>query len=271
MSDLGLVFASIQAQLPRSGSAHLYVDAEVGPEGGGDGNADVEIDRFFDDNGRWIRLGADCHGPICFGSRVSDVDISGNALSVVASGGEVTFTAPVELDVHMIEVGGSGIVVEGPPPRSKSIVPRIVHMRCTELDWRNDALSVRAGVDLAVDWPGSESFPWHNFRKPQTTVGVGPEFGERLRRLRKILVLFRSGGKGQLAKYKEAIDAGRRSRGSGAAVRDLLLEERVLYEKGRVYVLDTDRLSEVLGLSFQEIRSAAVNAKTIDFLRRVEA
>ena len=40
-------------------------------------------------------------------------------------------------------------------------------------------------------------------------------------------------------------------------------------ETARVYVLDTGRLKEVLGLSYQEIRSATINPQTVEFLNRV--
>ena len=268
-ADLGLVFSSLRAHLPRLASAHLFVDADT------DGDspemyADVEIDWFFDASGRWIRLRSEIAGTVRFASRVNDVFISGDRLDVVVSGTETTLAAPVYLDVRTIDVGRSSIVVEGSALPGPQAGKGNVYLRCAELTWENDVLFVRPNVDLAVDWPGSSVYPWYEYRVSSEPEGVDAELGERLRRLRKILVLFRARGKGQLAKYKGAIDAERRTRGSGAAVRDLLLQEGVLFEQGRVYVLDTDRLKEVLGLSYQEIRSSTTNAQTIDFLSRLD-
>lgn len=273
MADLGLILASLQAQLPISELAHLFIDAEADPESEQREIADVEIEWHFDGGGRLLRLSANCDGTIYFGSRVSDVDISGNELEVVMLGTDkatdVTFAAPVEIDVHRIDAGASGIVVEGPPRYRDVRVARVVRLRCSRFDWQSDALSVRPEAELAVDWPGSGLFPWHSFRKPETPDVIDFDLEERLQKLRRILVLFRARGKGQLAKFKGAIDAVRRTRGSGAAVRDLLLEEGILSAEGRVYVLNTDRLSEVLGLSFQDIQSRTLNEKTIEFLKRV--
>ena len=266
--DVGLVFASLQARLSRVESAHLLIDADVDSDTTGRDNAEVEIRRHFGREMRWLRLSADCNGTVFFGSRINDVNISGSELSVVTSGTETMLVAPVELDVGIFDAGRSPILVEG-PRRGLDGAAAVVRVRCSAFEWNNDALSVRPNVDLAVDWPGSESFPWHSYRKPDLPDGIDGELGERLRRLRRILMLFRAHGKGQLAKFKGAIDHERRSRGSGAAVRDQLLKEGVLLEEGRFYVLDTSKLSEVLGLTFLEIRSATVNERTMEFLRRV--
>lgn len=268
MADLGLAFTSLQAQLSRLESAHLFIDAGADLDGPQRGDAEVEITRYFSGGTRLLRLGADGDGVVHFGSRINDVNISGDELSVTTFGTETTFAAPVNLDVDEIDAGHSGIVVEDSRPGTDE-ANDVVRLRCSAFNWGSDALFVRPNVDLAVDWPGSESFPWHSYRKPDVPDEIDPEVLERLRRLRKILLLFRARGMGKLAKFKGAIDHDRRSRGSGAAIRDLLLQERVLYEDGRVYVLDTDRLREVLGLTFLEIRSATVNAQTIAFLRRV--
>ena len=268
LADLGLAFASLQALLHRLESAHLYVDADVDESGSQSGRSEVEITRYFDGEFSLLRLSSECAGAMYFGSRIRDVNISGSDLNIVTSGSEVAIAAPVDLDVGEIDVGHAGIVVEG-PGRGKDDADAVVRMRCQAFSWRNSSLSVRTGVELAVDWPGSEHFPWHSYRKPEIPQGIDEVVGERLRRLRKILLLFQAKGKGQLAKFKDAIDHDRRSRGSGAAVRDLLLREGILFEDGRVYVLDTDRMSEVLGLTFSDIRLATVNEQTIGFLRRV--
>ena len=266
--DLGLVFASLQARLSRSESAHLLIDADRDLDCTGGGNAEVEIIRHFGGETRWLRLSADCDGAVYFGSRINDVNISGSELSVVTSGTETTLVAPVELDVGIFDAGRSPILVEG-PRRGMDGTAAVVRLRCSAFKWNNDVLSVRPTVELAVDWPGSESFPWHSYRKPDVPDGIDAELGDCLRRLRKILMLFRARGKGQLAKFKGAIDHERRSRGSGAAVRDRLLKEGVLLEEGRFYVLDTSKLGRIVGLTFLEIRSATVNERTMEFLRRV--
>lgn len=268
LADLGLVLVSLQAQLPRSGSAVLFVDAEVDGDDLETG-AEVEFELHVDDTARWIRLSSENKGTIRFGSLISGAYIFGNQLRVVVSGNETTFAAPVHLNVRRIDAGYSDIVVERPTGHDTTGIPAKVSLQCEVFNWVNTALSVRPNVELAVNWPGSESYPWHNYQMPDAPEAFNAEFYERHRRLRNILVLFRSGGKGQLAKYKGAIDAERRTRGSGAAIRDLLLEEGVLREEGRVYILDTDRLHQVLGLSYQEIREAVVNRQTIEFLSRV--
>ena len=263
--DLGLLFVSLQAGLTRSESAHLFIDSE-GVQGHW---ADVEITRYFDGGMKWLALKADHDGTVYFGGRINDVDISGGELRVVTSGTETMLVAPVDIDVGIIDAGGSRIVVEGPQRRMDAAAA--VRLRCSAFSWNGTTPFVRPGVDLAVDWPGSEAFPWHSYRKPDVPEGISDQLGERLRRLRRILMLFRSRGKGQLAKVKRAIDHERRIQGSGGAVRNRLLAEGVLVEDGHLYVLDTSKLSEVLGLTFLDVRSATVNDQTIAFLERVSS
>ena len=268
LADLGLVFTSLQAGLSRLESAHLFIDADTDRDGNQPGHAEVEITQHLNEAIIFLRLSTDSDGTVYFGSRIRDVNISGNEISVITSGTETTFTAPVDFDVGEIDSGHSGIVIEG-SRRSTEEIADVVRLRCLAFNWSSNSLSIRPNVELAVDWPGSESFPWHRYRKPDIPDGFDDQLAERFRRLRKILILFRARGMGQLAKFKGAIDHERRIRGSGAAVRDLLLQEGVLFEDSRVYVLDTDRLREVLGLNIVEIRSATVNEQTIAFLRRV--
>ena len=263
LADLGLSFASVRAQLAHGEAAHLSVDADQEVR-----EADAEITRDIRNGTRLLYVETDYEGTLYFGSRIGDVAVSGEMLKIVLSGPENCLIAPVDLDVEEIDAGESGLVVEG-PRHGRDTPDSAVNLRCGAFKWLSDSLSVRPGVQLAVAWPGSELFPWRNYRMPELPPDVDDELRERLLRLRKILVLFRARGKDQLAKLKKAIDHKRRAGGSGAAVRDLLLEEGVLLESGRLYVLDTDRLGEVLGLSFQDIQLAMVNAKTIEFLQRI--
>ncbi len=270
LADMGIVFSSLQAQMSRLESAHLFIDADTDLDRQHHSHAEVEITRYFDGGMRLLRLRTDCDGAVNFGSRISDVNISGNELTVVLSGAEATIAAPVYLDVRNIDASHSAIVVEGPPHSTDHADP-VVRLNCSEFNWKNDQLSVRTAVTLLVDWPGSETFPWRNHRRPDMPDEIDAELGECLRRLRKILLLFRARGMGQLAKSKRAINQDRRIRGSGAAVRDQLLEEGVLVDDGRIYVLDTGMLSDVLSLSFMDIRSGIVNDRTVQFLKRVRS
>ena len=273
LADLGLIFASLQAGLTRSESAHLSIDAD---EYSDDGTrvrrqdpAEVEITRRFGrDIVRSLYLTANCRGTVYFGRRVSDVHISGLDLSVVTSGAETTLVAPVELDVDTFNAGSSPILVEGSRPGIDS-AEAVVRLRCLRFEWTHTGLSIRREVTLAVDWPGSENFPWHNHRTPNVPAGFDEELAEPLQRLRRILMLFRARGQGQLAKFQGAIDHPRRTQGSGRWVRDQLLEEHVLRKEGSFYVLDRENLGEVLNLNFLDLRAAAVNQNTKEFLRRV--
>ena len=50
-----------------------------------------------------------------------------------------------------------------------------------------------------------------------------------------------------------------------------LLQESVLSIEGRMYILDPDRLANVLGLNFHDVHTGRTTPQTIEFLNRALA
>lgn len=99
---------------------------------------------------------------------------------------------------------------------------------------------------------------------------LSEEIITRYKKLRAIILDFRSHSKHVLAKLWEKIDNVMGNNPVGQAVIKALLEKKVMYREGHLYKLDTDVMDEVLGLSYDGIRNFEMSEKAIDFLKNIE-
>lgn len=99
---------------------------------------------------------------------------------------------------------------------------------------------------------------------------LSEEITSRYKKLRAIILDFRSHSKHVLAKLREKIDNVMGNNPVGQAVIKALIEKRVMYREGHLYKLDTDVMDEVLGLSYDGIRNFEMSEKAIVFLKHIE-
>ena len=93
---------------------------------------------------------------------------------------------------------------------------------------------------------------------------------EKYRRLRRIFSEFASHKKGRLGKYRRKIEHERVLRGElGRRLLNALLNERVLVMDTRFYYVDQNRFSEILGISWHQLRRYESSAGIETFLRRI--
>lgn len=91
----------------------------------------------------------------------------------------------------------------------------------------------------------------------------------KYKKLRSIILSFRSHSKGVLAKYYERIDNIMGNNPVGKAVIDALVEKNVMYRKAHLYQLNPDAMDAVLGLSYDGIRNFEQSDKALEFLRNI--
>lgn len=99
---------------------------------------------------------------------------------------------------------------------------------------------------------------------------LSEEITTRYKKLRAIILDFRSHSKHVLAKLSEKIDNIMGNNPVGQAVINALQEKKVMYREGHLYKLDTDVMDEVLGLSYDGIRNFEMSEKAIEFLKNIE-
>lgn len=279
LSDLPIIFASLSAQIPQGDSVHLSVVSEA-PEDGEAEEVEVEITRTSPnwDTTRYMRFVCKAGQSLKFGSILSNVDISGDNLDVeIASGAEVVIASPSVFDVRSMVLNASKLTIEQAGPtnnkneidvKGKNAIESAVILRST--DFRSSIQTrpvVREGTQLSVYFPGCETYPWQEF-STKPSEGITEDIFAAYQRLTKILLPFKSDRYGELAKYRGFVDHKRRIKGHGKKVRDQLVDDKIIYSRQYLYVLNADLFQETLGLNYHMMQRREMPAKTIDFLRR---
>ena len=191
---------------------------------------------------------------------------------------------------------GSGVMIRG----SCSVSALVVRINTSDLTVRAvptkadgntsketselfiDAQSVEGSVDRVAEYgtiriqaerhtlvhPLAKYF----FPRTESTGYLGDnELRDRFRRLRRILMEFAARKRGGLARYKNKIE-NRRVLSSDMAERVLaaLIANKVLALDGHLYRLDLDECSNVLGVSWQQLRNMETSQRLRDFLESIE-
>ena len=266
-THIGLVYASLCARLSSGQNASLSIDAEaVGVE---NEEAGVEI---VIEGGANIALEftTNAAGHFRFGRKVQDVTIiSSTANLTLGNGSEMTLVAPISMHVARLTLNGNQMTVEQPAHRAREGVEDVVDITAEQQMASQVATLPRytGAVTLEVRWPGSENWPWSAFSVPERRE-EDPRMYSGINALLRILRLFKSKGKSDLAKYCGAIDHHRRTYGLGRAMRDQLLREEGLRRREPFYFLDPDQLMARAGLMYNTVRSGVANDTTREFVRR---
>jgi hypothetical protein len=123
---------------------------------------------------------------------------------------------------------------------------------------------------LAVNWPGCRAYPWTPYTaEAAQAVKSDPRLALVYRRFRRIVTAFRSHKKGDLARLQDKIRHERMLQGAlGEALLARLLEDRLLYTKGKFYFLDREVASNLVGVSWQDLRRGLTPPKLIGYLQR---
>lgn len=113
--------------------------------------------------------------------------------------------------------------------------------------------------------------PYVQFKKPCAPRIDDKEITDLYHKMRRIILQFRAHKNDELGKYKDKIDnrIGRNS-AVGKAVLNSLKEAGVIFTKERLYIIDTKKLNETLGLSYDDIMTFEINEKTRSFLAKIE-
>lgn len=99
---------------------------------------------------------------------------------------------------------------------------------------------------------------------------LSEEITSRYKKLRGIILEFRSHSKHVLAKYYERIDFVMGNNLVGKAVIEALIAKNIMYREGHLYKLDTDVMDVELGLSYDGIRNFERSEKVIRFLEAIK-
>ena len=194
----------------------------------------------------------------------------------VGDGETIRLQSPSLIDVKHLTFKGSALTIEtNLKPRTTEEEKSTASNGTVIIAHQVDALIVTraprlaAGVDLLVSWSGSDTFPWHQYSK--TISSAPPDVADARLALRRLILSFRSHSRGALARFVDKIEHFRMTRGDlGERLRAALLRDKVLSRNGDFYFLDPDRLGELLGTTYQDIKAMRFSTKCDSYLRGIK-
>ena len=113
-------------------------------------------------------------------------------------------------------------------------------------------------------------YPAVQFVEDRPPTPADSALHEKFLRLKRILVHFRSHGKGALAKYRGKIEHERvLGTRSGPAILDRLLIDGILTRDGSFYFLDPANIDKHLGISWDSLKKGRTSKKLLQYLSAI--
>lgn len=114
-------------------------------------------------------------------------------------------------------------------------------------------------------------FPFINFHTLYLKNKIPQNIAIRFHKLKNIIGWFRSHSKGDLARYKELIDnVAVGSSPLGKSILKKLLVKGVLYIEESKYFINSNKMTDVLGLSKDALNNGVISKKTEEFLSKLD-
>lgn len=281
---LGALFESVQAKASSGEVVRLSIEGDFNPDETHlkPNLIDVEISVLTIETGNITRFEMKTipEQAIRLGRKVSGVFIDSDCLDVeMGDGGQLECLAPIAIQARTLILRCSELIIKPDPqylsysdePASAELDTPLVLLEFRDCVAEPTAplVTLRMKADLKVTWPGSNAYPWNGYSIP-VQKAEAPETSDALRALRRLVIAFRSHSKGQLARFKDKIEHARMSKGGvGEALRETLLDDKVLSVKGQMYLLDPKALGGVVGLSFQDANVKNYGAQTRAYVQAV--
>lgn len=262
---IGVIYSSLRASLSVGDAASLVVD-EVEEPIEGELRSDVEIfitRRAADP--RTLRFRTEQTDAIRLGAHVEDVDIvAQHADVVIGPGQEATLVSPINIHCKKLTISSDNVVVE----RSSDQKTAAVFLQADE--FYGDVASVpvcRAGVELLCFWPGVQGYPWTSFATDPPLLD-DPRVDEALNRFRQLVIVFRSHGKGRLARFRGKLEHSRMTKGYGQEILDAMVDHGILALKQPMYFLDAKRLAALTGMTYVDCMAKRFKEDAVTFVRK---
>ena len=260
---IGVYYNSVRASLANGEMAFLTIEDDE--DGSAEASGEIEIVRKGVDDPIVTRFRTVRDGSIHLGPHVRDTDIHMPKGRVeMGPSTEVTLVAPVSIQCRDLAIETDNLRAEARPDAEMGVVVL-----------RADAFGgspitrvpATHNVGLFVSWPGSEAYPWHNFRDPYTRQADGnPNIEEALRRFRMFVLSFRSDKARGLGRHQNKIEGTRMVKGSGQAVLNLMMEKGIVSRNQARYSLSTDRLAELTSMTYSDFLTRNFTSEARDFI-----
>lgn len=259
---VALLYDSLRAGTKSGDIVSLQIDA------GDEEQADGELSITSDGRSTVYEFNTSQAGTMQFSRVMSGVTIQAPQMDIQFGLGEsFEMAAPVYLNVGRLIFEARELIVSKEQASASDDLSVVLECATEARSQLKSTPLVRPGVEFSVSWPNSEQYPWSSF-SVTTSDENESETEKGLRRLRRLVLAFRSHSKGRLARLQAKIEHSRMTKGIlGVRIREALIHDGVLVLEGKMYYLDPKRLGTVVGTSFLDIKMKRYDAKTISYIQ----
>jgi hypothetical protein len=263
-----LLHESVRARAGNGENVALTIEGDEESD-----EADVEIEIVDRTQAsRRILLRTSQAGAVRFGRQVNRVFVDSPHLDVIiGSGNPVEMVAPVTLNIARLSFDCPELVIRRNEVAATEEGDAAVVLEAQELA-ESKILSVplvRKGAELAVSWPGASSYPWDRFVF-RWEEGNGRDIEDALRGLRRLVLAFRSHGRGRLARIKDKVESARMTKGDlGVAIRHRLMQDGIILLEGSMYFLNSNNLGKTVGATYQDLNLKRFNDKVRSYVSTI--
>jgi len=272
--DVGILYQALTSQV----AAGQRVSLEIGQEDEGASLAvQFEILERTDPNTGIAQQGQ-VWGPFASSNEtllelrtpISNVFIEAAIWVELGDGTFQQFGAPTEIQASQLTISAKQILVH--QASSDTVRRQTVSLIADEAGCQTvQSISIKEAT-LAVAWPGARIHPWTPYvAEPPTAL---PEIDFMRRRLRRIFTAFRSHSRGKLVRLAAKIEHSRITKDARCvALLDKLVTDQILtmFDAGKFYALDPDRMGELLGVDYQSLQQQRFTAQSDAYLANVLA
>ena len=269
-NHVGVVYSSFRAGLSLGDTARLVilgsdeVSTEEDLEAAVDfllvrqGTESLREETFHTDQDQLVRLGA----------HVEDVNVVLPQGTVeLGPGLETRLIAPINIECNELIVATERLVVEKSLQQGDGEATVHLEAKTYTTETMFTVPIVRDSAELSASFDEMDNYYWQRFAT-ERLPDQHPEIDEALRRLRNFVIVFQSHRNVRLARLIDKLENNRMTRGSGRAVLDLMVRERILSREHPRYFLDPARLAEIAGVTYADCMSRRFGDKAIEFVRR---
>jgi hypothetical protein len=268
-AHVGILYSSLRARLSLGDTASLSIEGPDDAEEEEALRAEVEITlaRRDSERPRTLRFDSEQTGTLRLGVYLEDIEIDAPLCKVeIGPGPEAVLIAPISIQCNELMFSTEKVTAETSMGKAEAAIyleaqsysgAQVIHVP-----------TARGNVSLKVSWPGAQGHPWTTYAS-DPHVPDDPRISEALRRFRKFIISFRSHSKGNLARFRAKLEHARMTKGSGNAILELLVSDKILTLSGSMYYLDPDRLGKITGATYVDCMSRNFGDGAISFVRRV--
>jgi hypothetical protein len=202
------------------------------------------------------------------GDHLSSTYVSLPCRVSLSGGQDIELTAPVEICADRIALESRALILKQAP---KANPEESVILQARSIESTLESIATNGvAFKLAVAETDGLTYPVVQYAEKRAKLPSDSLIQEKYLRLRRILMAFRSHGRGTLARYKPKIDDERVLQNNvGRAILRQLLNDGILTMSGDHYFLQPEGIDRYLGITWLDLRMGKTSDKLIQYLRSV--